>query len=276
MLAKALGLDADEVIADLEDAVDASAKVDARERVAVFLEREAAGSRLVSVRVNALASPWGERDIAELARRAGRRIATLVVPKVESADELAAVARLLDSAGDGARGVGLQALVETAAGLLRAGEIATASPRVESLIIGYADLGASLGRAPGVAAPERWLYAQETVLVAARAAGVQAIDGPYLEIRDEEGLRLRAEHVRALGYDGKWAVHPGQLAIINAAFTPSEEEVAHARAVLDALASAEGRGAVELGGAMIDEATRKHALEVVARARIAGCEEVAR
>ena len=192
------------------------------------------------------------------------------------ADEVAAVARLLDNAGDGARGIGLQALVETAAGLLRAGEIAAASPRVESLIIGYADLGASLGRAPGVAAPERWLYAQETVLVAARAAGVQAIDGPYLEFRDEEGLRLRAEHVRVLGYDGKWAVHPRQLAIINTVFTPGAEEVAHARAVLDALASAEGRGAIELGGAMIDEASRKHALEVVARARMTGRQEVAR
>jgi citrate lyase subunit beta/citryl-CoA lyase len=276
MLAKAVGLHADELIADLEDAVDAGSKEQARELVAGFLEAQPASAGTLSVRINTLASPWGERDVVELARRAGPRIATLIVPKVESAAELAAVGRLLDDAGDAARSVGLQALVETAAGLLRAGEIAAASPRLESLILGYADLGASLGRAPGAGAPERWLYAQETVLVAARAFGVQAIDGPYLEIRDEDGLALRAGHVRGLGFDGKWAVHPSQIAIINAAFTPSLEELAHAHAVLDALAGAEGRGAVELGGAMIDEASRKHALEIVARGRAAGLEEVAR
>ncbi|MGO9959885.1 MAG: HpcH/HpaI aldolase/citrate lyase family protein [Solirubrobacteraceae bacterium] len=275
MLAKAAELHADEVIADLEDAVDPGSKDHARELVADFLQEQASSERTLSVRINTLASPWGERDVVELARRAGSRIATLIVPKVERAQELAAVERLLDEAGDAARSVGLQALVETAAGLLRAGEIAAASPRLESLILGYADLGASLGRAPGVIAPERWLYAQETVLVAARAYGVQAIDGPYLEIRDEAGLARRAGHVRELGFDGKWAVHPSQIAIINAAFTPAPEELEHARAVLAALEQANGRGAVELGGAMIDEASRKHAVEVVARARAAGVEEVA-
>lgn len=274
MLAKALGLGADEVIADLEDAVDVSAKDEARERVCEFLAREAASSLMVSVRINALTTPWGERDVTELARRAGSQISTLVVPKVESANDLATVAAVLDAAGHEARRIKLQALVETAAGLLRAGEIAAASPRVESLIIGYADLGASLGRAPAFNPTNQWLYAQETVLVAARAAGVQAIDGPYLEIRDPKGLRCRAEHVRGLGYDGKWAVHPAQLAIINAAFTPSPEEVLRARAVIDALASAGGPGAVELRGAMIDEASRRHALDVVARARAAGLKEV--
>ena len=114
-------------------------------------------------------------------------------------------------------------------------------------------------------APESWLYAQETVLVAARAVGLQAIDGPYLEIRDDEGLRLRVEHARALGFDGKWAVHPEQLAIINATFTPTAEEIARARAIVDALERAEGRGAVELDGEMIDEASRKLALQVIAR-----------
>jgi citrate lyase subunit beta/citryl-CoA lyase len=274
MLAKAIGLDADEVIADLEDAVDAGSKDQAREQVAAFLDAEAPGAAALSVRINTLASPWGERDVVELVRSAGRRITSLIVPKVEHPAELAAIDRLLGGLGDRANGVGLQALVETAAGLLRAGEIAGASPRLQSLILGYADLAASLGRAPGVIAPERWLYAQETVLVAARARGVQAIDGPYLEIRDDEGLMLRAAHVRELGFDGKWAVHPGQIGIINAAFTPEPEELAHARAVLEALERAQGRGAVELAGAMIDEASRKHALEVVARGRAAGLAEV--
>jgi len=272
MLAKAVGLETDEIVVDLEDSVAADAKEQARELVAAFLARERSFAAAVAVRVNVLAGRWGERDVVELVRRAGSRIGSLVVPKVERSEDIAEVERLLDSLGEPAGGVRLQALVETAAGLLHVGEIVAASPRLEALILGYADLAASLGRAPGVMAPDRWLYAQETLLVAARAAGLQMIDGPYLEIRDQAGLRLRVEHVRTLGFDGKWAVHPDQLAIINAAFTPTAEEIARARAILDALKYAEGRGAVELNGEMIDEASRKLALQVVARGRAAGLE----
>jgi citrate lyase subunit beta/citryl-CoA lyase len=270
MLAKAPGLEADELVIDLEDAVVPAAKAKARQLVGDVLSGEGASfPTAVAVRVNSPTGPWGECDVVELAERVGPAIDSLVIPKVQSAEDVIAVERLLERVGEPAGGIRLQALVETAAGLLRAGEIAAASPRLDALIIGYADLGASLGRAPGDA-PERWLYAQETVLVAARAAGLQAIDGPYLEIRDGEGLRRRAEHVRALGFDGKWAVHPGQLAIINATFTPLPEELARAEAILAALADAEGRGACELDGEMIDEASRKLAQDVVARGRAAG------
>ena len=148
----------------------------------------------IAVRVNALAGAWGEREVVELVRHAGSQIGSLVVPKVERSEDIVEVERLLDSLGEPARGVRLQGLVETAAGLLHVGEIAAASPRLEALILGYADLAASLSRGPGVMAPESWLYAQKTVLVAARAAGSQTIDGPYLEIRDHAGLRLRVEH----------------------------------------------------------------------------------
>ena len=270
MLAKAGQLGADEIIVDLEDSVAAAAKDEARELVVGFLTREEAPAATVAVRVNPLSGPWGERDVVELVRRAGPRIDSLIVPKVERADQLTAVERLLDAQGDGAGGVGLQALVETAAGLLRAGEIGAGSPRLEALILGYADLAASLGRAPGVLPPEHWLYAQETLLVAARALGLQAIDGPYLEIRDDAGLRRRARHARTLGFDGKWAVHPGQVAIISETFTPAPDEIERAQAILDALERAEGRGAVELDGEMLDEASRKQALQVTARARAAG------
>ena len=270
MLAKAAELETDEIVIDLEDSVAADAKDHARELVADFLARERSLAAAVAVRINPLAGPWGERDVAQLVGRAGSRIDSLIVPKVERAEEIAEVGRLLDALGEPAIDVRLQALVETAAGLLRAGEIAAGAPRLEALILGYADLAASLGRAPGVTAPESWLYAQETVLVAARAAGLQVIDGPYLEIRDDAGLRARVEHVRALGFDGKWAVHPDQLTIINAAFTPEADEIARARAIVDALSAAEGRGAVELHGEMIDEASRKLALQVIARGRAAG------
>ena len=270
MLLKTAALEVDEVIADLEDSVATESKEPARNLVGAVLEREESLAPAVAVRINALDGPWGERDVVDLVLRVGPRIGSLIVPKVERAEDVAAVARLLDRLGEQAAGVRIQALVETAAGLLRAGEIASASPRLDALILGYADLAASLGRTPRLTAPESWLYAQETVLIAARAFGLQAIDGPYLEIRDEAGLRHRAEHVRALGFDGKWAVHPAQIPVIDEVFTPAPEEIAQAISVLEALAQATGRGAVELQGAMIDEASRKHALEVVARARAAG------
>jgi citrate lyase subunit beta / citryl-CoA lyase len=270
MLEKALQLPADEIVIDLEDSVAAGAKDDARDLVAGFLARDHQQAALVAVRVNALTGPWGERDVVELARRAGTRIDSLIVPKVEHAQDILRVERLLESAGKRAIRVRLQALIETAGGLVHAVEIAAASPRLEALILGYADLAASLGRSSGAIPPGSWLYAQETLLVAARAAGLQAIDGPYLDIRDDAGLQMRAEHVRSLGFDGKWAVHPDQLTTINTAFTPTAKEVARAHAVIDALDAAHGRGAIALDGQMIDEASRKLAARTVARGRAAG------
>jgi len=272
MLEKALQLPADEIVIDLEDSVAAGAKDDARDLVAGFLARDHQQAALLAVRVNALTGPWGERDVVELARRAGTRIDSLIVPKVEHAQDILRVQRLLESAGERAMRVRLQALIETAGGLVHAVEIAAASPRLEVLILGYADLAASLGRASGAIPPGSWLYAQETLLVAARAAGLQAIDGPYLDIRDDAGLQMRAEHVRSLGFDGKWAVHPDQLTTINTAFTPTAKEVAQAHAVIDALDAAHGRGAIALDGQMIDEASRKLAARTVARGRAAGVE----
>ncbi|MEJ7657252.1 MAG: CoA ester lyase [Thermoleophilaceae bacterium] len=267
MLAKAGGLHADEIVIDLEDAVAAGAKAEARELVCRVLAEGPPGPGLLAVRVNALDSPWWRDDVAELVEHAGSAVDSLVVPKVERAEDVQEVDRLLDERG---AAIGIQALVETAAGLLRVGEIATASQRLDALILGYADMAASLGRSNPEEACERWLYAQEAVLVAARAAGLQAIDGPYLATADEEGLRRWAEHVRGLGYDGKWAIHPSQVPAINDAFTPSDDELERAEAVLAALAQAEadgGRGAVELDGEMIDEASRKLADQVVARSR---------
>ena len=178
--------------------------------------------------------------MVELVRRAGPQIGSLVLPKVERAEDVAAVERLLDELGGEPSGVRLQVLIETAAGLLRVGEIAAASSRLEALILGYADLAASLGRAPGVSAPESWLYAQETLLVAARAFGLQAIDGPYLEIRDDGGLQRRAGHVRALGFDGKWAVHPDSSRSLTLRLRPRLRSSPERAAILDALRARRG------------------------------------
>ena len=266
MLAKAGGLPADEIVIDLEDSVAAAAKADARDLVCRVLAEGRLGAGLLSVRVNAIDSDWWRDDVTALADRAGSAIDSLVVPKVERAEDVLEIERMLGRRG---ASIGIQALVETAAGVMRVGDIATASPRLDALILGYADLAASLGRADPEAAPERWLYAQDALLVAARAAGIAAIDGPYLALADERGLRAWAKHVRDLGYDGKWAIHPSQLAVINDTFTPAGDEVERAEAILAALAKAESAGeggAAQLDGKMIDEASRKQAEQVVARA----------
>lgn len=271
-LAKAAAAGADEVVIDLEDAVAPSAKDEARATVAAALESLDWGRATVSVRVNAPRSPWCHLDVATLAALPDRPH-SLVLPKVESAGDLAFLDRLLDGAEAAAgrtRSLPVQALIETAAGLGRVQEIAAASPRLDALIIGYADLAASLGRtAAGAADLDAWRPAQDAVLVAARGNGLQAIDGPYLGVDAGTAFQAAALRARNLGFDGKWAIHPSQVAPLNDIFTSSSAEVARARAVIAALEEAEaeaGEGAVALDGQMIDEAIRAAALRVLARA----------
>lgn len=271
-LAKAAGAGADEVVIDLEDAVAVSAKDEARAAVTEALDSIDWSATTVSVRVNAPRSPWCHLDIAALAALP-EWPDSLVLPKVESAGDLAFLDRLLDGAEAAAgrrRPLRVQALIETAAGLGRVQEIAAASARLDALIIGYADLAASLGRtASGAADLDAWRPAQEAVLTAARAHGLQAIDGPYLGVDAGTAFQAAALRARNLGFDGKWAIHPSQVAPLNHLFTPTPQEVERARAVIGALEQAEqeaGDGAVALDGEMIDEAIRAAALRVLARA----------
>jgi citrate lyase subunit beta / citryl-CoA lyase len=264
-LAKGATLAADEVVLDLEDAVVPAVKDEARGAVADALAGEWAAES-VAVRVNAIGSPWCHLDLAALAATS-RDALTAVLPKVEHPADLAFADRLLDgaeAAAGRATPVRLLALIETAAGLAAAAEIARASERLDGLILGYADLAASLGRT----GEQDWRYAQETVLVAARAAGIQAIDGPYLGTRDDDAFRAGVLHARTLGFDGKWAIHPAQLDALRDAFTPTDDEIADARDVLAALdrAAADGAGAVADGDRMLDEALALSARRVLARA----------
>lgn len=274
MLAKAPQRGADEIIIDLEDAVAASAKDEARETVVAALQEPQYAGVRVAVRVNAARTPWCHLDVIAMASLA-QGPASMIVPKVESAGDLAFVERLLDGVEAAAdAGVGqpmrVQALIETAAGVARLDEIASASPRLDALILGYADLSASLGRAAGAGAElDSWRSIQDLVLVAARTHGLLAIDGPYLGIAVDPGFVAAAERARDMGFDGKWAIHPAQVASLNELFTPSAEAVEHARAVIGALEEAErsgGAGAVALDGQMLDEAVRVAALRVLSRA----------
>jgi citrate lyase subunit beta/citryl-CoA lyase len=274
MLTKAPTRGADEIVIDLEDAVAASAKSDARAIVVAALgEPQWRGVRC-SVRVNAPRTPWCHDDIAAIASL-GDGPASIVVPKVESAGDLAFVERLLDgveAAAGSDRPLRVQALIETAAGVARVQEIAASSPRLDGLILGYADLSASLGRAAGAGAElDSWRAIQDTILVAARTHDLVAIDGPYLGTAVDDAFTAAAERARDMGFDGKWAIHPAQVGALNAIFTPADEAVEHARAVIAALEEAErsgGAGAVALDGQMLDEAVRVAALRVLARAGV--------
>jgi citrate lyase subunit beta / citryl-CoA lyase len=271
-LEKAPGVGADEVVIDLEDAVAPAAKDEARAAAVASLAAPAWDGATVSVRVNAPRSAWCHLDIAALASLPDRP-ASIVVPKVESAHDLAFVERLVDgveAAAGRTRPVRVQALIETAAGLVNVAEIASASARLDALILGYADLAASLGRNRAAQADlDSWRPAQDAVLVAARAHGLQAIDGPHLGVAVDEAFTAAATRARDLGFDGKWAIHPSQVPTLNELFTPSAEEVQRAREVVEALERAErdtGQGAVALDGEMLDEAVRAAALRVLARA----------
>ena len=217
---KALGLPCDEVVLDLEDAVAAEHKDDARATVVRTLADPAWASRTVAVRVNA----GSQADLEAVAGAAGPEGLTVLLPKVERPEQVVAAAELLTGTG-----IGLQALIETPAGSVAAHEIAVADESLVALLIGYADLGAELGRRGAERDPRRWLVHQERVLGAARTAGVQALDGPFLDVADEAGLRASARAARDLGFDGKWAIHPRQLEVIASVLRPTAAERAEAR-----------------------------------------------
>ncbi len=272
-LAKAPTLGADEIVIDLEDGVATSAKEGARAAVVAALAEQACSGATVSVRVNGRGTPWSDADVVAVAAAPGP-LRSIVVPKVESAADVAVVARLLDDAErrDGRPPLALQALLETASGIARAQEIASSSPRLEALVVGYADLAVSLGRTPaGAADVTLWDAVREAVLVAARAHGLQAIDGPHLGLAADDAFFAGTRRARDQGFDGKWAIHPSQVAPLRELFTPSEDDVARARGILDALAAAErdrGQGAVAYDGQMLDEPVRRAALRVLARASL--------
>lgn len=281
MLAKVPGLGADEVILDLEDAVAEDAKAPARAAVAAAARSGAAGAT-VAVRVNAVDTPHCHRDLVAVVEAAGAAVQVVVLPKVDDPGHVHFADHLLSALerelGLPAAGIGLEAQIETAQGLVNAEAIA-AAPRVEALVVGPGDLAASLGMphtAIGAPVPgypgDGWHHVLGRVVVAARAAGVQAVDGPYAVLDDEEGLVASARRSRGLGYDGKWSIHPRQIGPLNDVYGVPEEALEHARRVLEAhaAAAARGEGAASLDGEMIDEATRAMAARLVERARLTG------
>ncbi len=283
---RATGLDADEVFLDLEDAVAQGEKARAREQVIAALRDLDFGEKTVAVRVNGTDTPHYYRDLIDVVEQAGDRLHAIMLPKVRTPGDVEMTDRLITQI-ELARGwqvgrIGIEAQIEDASGLIACEAIAAASPRMETLIFGPGDYSASIGipittigGSPEGYPGDHLNYVFTRLVVAARAAGIQAIDGPYGNVKDDDGLRARARLSRALGLDGKWTIHPGQIAIVNEVFSPSRAEWERAEAMLDAYRAAAdegGRGAAMFDGEMIDEANRKMAERIAEAGRAAGYE----
>lgn len=292
MIDKSKGLPADEVFLDLEDAVAPDAKADARGRVAAALAGPGWAGQLRGVRVNDWTTPWTHADLIEVVSTVGAapdgKLDVVVLPKVSDGSHVQALDLLLTQLetvhGLPVGEIGIDAQIEDARGLTNIDAIA-AHPRVQALVLGPADLMANLntrtlvvGEQPeGYDVGDAYHHVLMTILVAARAHGKAAIDGPYLKVRDTEAFRRVAGRSAALGYDGKWVLHPDQIAAGNEIFSPCQADYDHAELILEAYewhtSTAGGaRGAVMLGDEMLDEASRKMALVIAAKGRAAGME----
>jgi citrate lyase subunit beta / citryl-CoA lyase len=289
-LEKAQGLPADQVFLDLEDACAPLVKESARHAIVDALNNGDWGSKTRAVRVNDWTTHWTYRDVITVVEGAGDSLDCVMLPKVAGAADVQALDLLLTqiekAMGFEVGRIGIEAQIESAVGLVNVEAIAASSPRLETIIFGPADFIASIGmrslvvgeQPPGYPA-DAYHYILMRILVAARAQNLQPIDGPYLQVRNADGFRAAARRAAALGFDGKWVLHPDQIAAANEIFSPSQEDYDHAELILDAYdwyTSAEGgaRGAAMLGDEMIDEASRKMALVVAAKGRAAGMARV--
>jgi len=285
-LAKGPTVPADMTFLDLEDSVAPLEKESARAKVVDAVKNLDWGDRVLCVRVNAWDSKWTAYDVIDVVGNAGDRLDEVMLPKVQSAAEVVALDLLLRQvearAGIPEGHIGIEAQIETARGLINVEEICAASPRLEAIIFGPADFAASMEMpvlTGGVQVPEypgdHFHYVFSKILMAGRANGLQVIDGPYLYVRDPDGFRDYCNRTKLLGYDGKWALHPDQVTILNEVFSPTQEQFDRACAILDAYRDAtEGQrmGAVMFGDEMIDEASRKMAVKFVSRGQRAGLE----
>ncbi len=284
-VAKARGLGVDEVFLDLEDAVAVAEKERSRGLVAQALREDGWGSKIRAVRINDVRTGWAYRDVIDVVEQAGRWLDSVVLPKVTGPLDVGWLDLLLSQleqvTGLLPGRIAIEAQIEDAAGLVNVEAIAAASPRLEALIFGPADFMASMGmRSLTVGAPpagyagwDAFHYAHLRILTAARASGLQAIDGPFAAIADVDGLAASAASAAALGFDGKWVLHPGQIEAVNGEFSPTQAEYDRAELIIEAYEYYTGvqrRGAAMLAGEMIDEASRKLALVTAVRGRAAG------
>ncbi len=298
MFAKAAASDADVIFLDLEDAVAPDDKPQARRNIIKALNEIDWGRKTMSVRINGLDTHFMYRDVVDVVEQAGQRLDLIMIPKVGTAADVYAVDMLVTQIEDAMgfkKRIGFEHIIETALGMQNVSEIAGASKRNESLHFGVADYAASTrarttiigGVNPDYSVltdrledgsravhwGDMWHYALARMVVAARANGLRPVDGPFGDFSDTDGYRAAAKRAAVLGCEGKWAIHPSQIALANAVMSPSEAEVSRANRILEAMAqaAAEGKGAVSLDGRLIDYASIRQAEVLVQKARqIAG------
>ncbi|HEU0223711.1 MAG TPA: L-malyl-CoA/beta-methylmalyl-CoA lyase [Paracoccaceae bacterium] len=280
---------ADVVNLDLEDSVTPPDKPAARQNVIEAINALDWGTKTLSVRINALDTPFWYRDVVELLEGAGERLDLIMIPKVGNAADLYAVDALVTSI-EAAKGrqkrIGFEVIIETAAGLVHVNEIAAASPRLEAMSLGAADFAASMGmQTTGIGGtqesyymlrdgarywPDPWHHATVAIVAACRTHGILPVDGPFGDFSDDEGFRAQARRAATLGMVGKWAIHPKQVALANEIFTPSEAQIAEAREILAAMEEAEkaGQGAATYKGRLIDLASIRQAKVIVRQAEM--------
>jgi len=294
---KAAGSSADVVFLDLEDAVAPDEKAQARKNVIPAINEIDWGGKTLSLRINGLDTHYMYRDVVDVLEQTGERLDLIMIPKVGTPSDVYAVDMLvtqIETAKRRKKRIGFELIIETALGMQNVEAIAAASPRLESLHFGVADYAASTrARTTNIGGPnsdyavltdpdaagkravhwgDMWHYAIARIVVAARANGLRPIDGPFGDFQDADGFRAQARRAAVLGCEGKWAIHPGQIALANEVFSPGEAEVKRAQRILEAMAQAqkEGKGAVSLDGRMIDIASIRQAQVLVEKARQIG------
>jgi citrate lyase subunit beta / citryl-CoA lyase len=282
MIAKAAASDADLAFLDLEDSVAPAAKTGARANVVRGLTELDWGATTRAYRINGVHTPWCHDDLIEVVGRAGAAVEIVIVPKVKAPRDVWFVDDLLTQLelrhGLDVGRIGLEVLIEEAEALARVEEIAGCSPRIEALILGVGDLSASLGMRTGhIGASSRypgdvWHHARARMIAAARAAGVDPIDGPYANFGNADGYRDQCAWSATLGAVGKWCIHPSQVPIANEVYAPTVDEIERATRIVTAVREAEerGDGAANVGGVMVDAATTRVFEVVLDRARLCG------
>lgn len=282
MMVKAAAGPADFVFLDLEDAVAPSEKVAARAKVVHALRTHDWGRKVRAVRINNVETEWAYEDVIHVVEEAGDFLDIIIVPKVKSAEDVRWVDTLLSQIErklKRTRPIGLEVLIEEVEAMVNAASIAKATPRLEALIFGPGDYSASQGvRSDATGGDSRdypgdvWHYARNTVVIAARAAGIDAIDGPFANFQDADGYRRECTRSMVLGFVGKWCIHPAQIEIANEVYSPTAKQVERARSMVTAYAEAEakGLGAVAVNGVMVDAASVRLMQGIVTRADLIG------
>ena len=283
MMTKAAGLAVDHIFLDLEDAVAPAEKPSARGKIVEALNNLDFGNSVRCVRINDIETPWAYKDIIEVVTGAGENLDTIMIPKVKHAHEVKWVDILIHQIEQDIglkQRIGIELLIEEVEGIQNVDEIATATPRLEAMVFGMGDYSASQGvdvkeamsSGDSVYPGDIWHYQRQRVVIACRAAGIDAVDGPFGNFRDPESYEREATRAMVLGCVGKWAIHPAQVEIAQRVFSPTQEEVERARKIVQAYdaAVARGEGAAQVDDAMIDAASVRLVQNTLDKANLYG------